>query len=63
MSQRRFSSLVIPESVARARGVPIEDAGPAKEVADRVRRGKAFLKIVEAPWGIEFYIVDAEAGI
>lgn len=63
MSQNRFSTLVIPASVARARGVPIEDAGPAKEVADRVRQGKAFLKIVEAPWGIEFYIVDAEAGL
>ena len=39
-------------------GVPIESAGPASAVAERVRQGKAFLKVVEMPWGVEFYIVE-----
>jgi hypothetical protein len=60
MSPNRFE-MVVPDSVWRARAVPIEEAGSAKEVAQRVREGKAFLKIVETPWGIEFYICDAEA--
>lgn len=36
----------------------IEEAGSGKEIAERVRRGKASLRIVESPWGIEFYICD-----
>lgn len=44
-----------------ARGVPIETAGSAREVADRVREGKALLEIVETPWGIEFYIIESGA--
>lgn len=35
---------------------PLEDAGPAKEIAEKVRQGKASLRIVETPWGVEFYI-------
>lgn len=48
-------------AVLGARGVPIEEAGTVREVADRVRLGKAYLKIVETPWGVEFYVVDAGA--
>jgi hypothetical protein len=36
----------------------IEDAGSGKEIAERVRRGKASLRMVQTPWGIEFYICD-----
>ena len=60
MSPNRFESTMVPDSVWRAKAVPIEEAGSAKDVADRVRQGKAFLKIVETPWGIEFYICDTE---
>lgn len=48
----------VPESLMNARGIPIESAGGAKEVADRVRQGKAFLEIVGTPWGVEFYVVE-----
>jgi hypothetical protein len=40
------------------RWIRIEDAGSGKEIAERVRHGKASLRIVQAPWGIEFYICD-----
>jgi len=43
------------------RWIRIEDAGNGKELADRVRRGRASLRIVESPWGIEFYICEAVA--
>lgn len=59
MSQ--YSRRSIPSSILNARGVPIEEAGAAKEVADRVRQGQAYLKIVETPWGVEFYVVDSGA--
>jgi len=43
------------------RWISIEDAGNGKELADRVRRGRASLRIVESPWGIEFYICETVA--
>jgi len=54
----RYSIERLPKSILNTRGVPIEDAGSAKEVAQRVREGKAVLEIVETPWGIEFYIYE-----
>ena len=41
------------------RAVPIEAADSAREVADRVRAGRAFLKVVSTPWGVEFYVCEA----
>ncbi len=41
--------------------VPIETAGTAREVAEKVKQGKAFLKIVDTPWGVEFYIGERGA--
>ena len=52
----------IPKSVLDSKGVRIEDAGSSKEVAEWVRQGKAFLKVVETPWGIEFYICEVAKG-
>jgi len=59
MSPNKFESM-FSDSAWRTKAIPIEEAGSAKAVADRVRQGKALLKIVETPWGIEFYIVDSE---
>ncbi len=41
-----------------AEGVPIEMAGSGKEIADRVREGRALLKVVATPWGVDFYVVE-----
>ena len=38
--------------------VPIETAGSAREVAEKVKQGKAFLKIGQTPWGVQFYICE-----
>ena len=43
--------------LAMTEGVPIERAGSAREIADRIRQGRALLKIVSTPWGVEFYVV------
>ena len=48
----------VPESIAGAKAVPIEAAGSAREVAARVREGRAFLKVVSTPWGVEFYVCE-----
>ncbi len=40
------------------RSVPLETAGSAKEVADRIRQGRSVLEIVSTPWGVEFYVRD-----
>ncbi len=49
----------VPGSISGARAVPIEAAGSAEEVANEISQGRAFLKVVETPWGIEFYVVGA----
>jgi hypothetical protein len=38
--------------------IPVEQAGSGKEIADRIREGRALLKIVATPWGVEFYVVE-----
>ena len=40
----------------RTREVPLEEAGDLGRVAEMVRQGKALLKVVEMPWGVEFYL-------
>ena len=54
----QYSRTVFRTSVAGAIGVPIDEAG--SDVAERVKQGKAALKIVETPWGVEFYVLDSE---
>ena len=61
MEMNQRSAAGLPASILNSRGVPMESAGPAREVTERVRRGRAFLKIVETLWEVEFYIVDMGA--
>ncbi len=60
-TQAELTAAEVTGPISGARAVPIEAAGGAKEVADKVRQGKAVLKIVETPWGVEFYVVEVEA--
>jgi len=48
----------VPQSVAMAEGTPIDRAGTAREVADKIRQGRALLKIVSTPWGVDFHVVE-----
>ena len=50
----------VPGPVLLAEGVPMEMAGSGREVADRVREGRALLKVVATPWGVDFYVVEVE---
>jgi hypothetical protein len=50
-----------PAELSIAKAVPLEAARSSKEVAEWVRQGTAILKIVETPWGIEFYICQLGA--
>ena len=60
MSRTQFRNALaeVPLAVAAPEGVPIERAGSAREIADKVRQGKALLKIVSTPWGVDFYVVE-----
>ena len=51
----------VPGSVARDQGIPLERAGSAEQIAERIREGKALLKVVSTPWGVDFYIVEVGA--
>lgn len=59
-TRTKYATAEVPVPFPEARAVPIEAAGSATEVADQIRQGKAFLKVVESPWGVDFYIVEAE---
>lgn len=45
--------------VLEASALPIEAVESAREVAEQIREGRALLKIVQTPWGVEFYVVSA----
>ena len=59
-TEPEYEKLGVPERVLLAEGVPIEMAGSGREIADKVRDGRALLKIVATPWGTDFYVVEAE---
>lgn len=54
----RTTELGLGERLSLEEGLPIEVAGSGQEIADKVREGKALLKIVATPWGVEFYVVE-----
>jgi len=49
------------ESTQQEDCVLLQKAGRSKEIADKVRQGKAFLRVVGTPWGVEFYICQPKA--
>jgi len=49
---------VVLQSLPMAEGTPIDRAGTAREVADKIRQGRALLRIVSTPWGVDFYVVE-----
>lgn len=60
MSQAESTTAKVPASVWVAKPVPIEEAADDMgEVSERIRTGRAFLKVVAFPWGAEFDVCDA----
>lgn len=61
--QTEFSTAKIPASVwvAKPRHVDEMEAD-VDSISERIGSGRAFLKVVAYPWGVEFDVCEAEAG-
>ena len=61
MNQTEQSGTRIPAEVRVAKPIPIDQvAGGVDAVRERIQAGRAYLKVVEYPWGVEFDVCDAE---
>ena len=53
----------VPASVWVAKPRHIDEVeDDALSISEKIRSGRAFLKVVDYPWGVEFYICEAEGG-
>jgi len=60
MNQLQVSKKTIPASVWVASPVPIDQGtDDVDSIRERILAGKAYLKIVEYPWGVEFDVCSA----
>ncbi len=62
MNKLQNATAKIPASVLVARPEHIEEMaeGAVDSLAERIRSGRAFLKVVAYPWGVEFDVCSAE---
>lgn len=61
MSKTEFAATKVPASVWVAGPVPLDGAvDDVSEVAEKIRNGRAFLKVVAYPWGVEFDVCESE---
>jgi hypothetical protein len=61
MSQTKeteFATAKVPTPVWLARPVPIDQAGSVSDIVSKIESGRAFLKVVAYPWGVEFDVRD-----
>ncbi len=62
-TQLEFFTAEVPASVWVARPRHIEGMeGDASSISERVVSGRAFLKVVAYPWGVELDVCEAEGG-
>ncbi len=50
----------VPASVWVARPRPMSGADGVNSISGRIESGRAFLKVVAYPWGVEFDVCDVE---
>jgi hypothetical protein len=63
MNQYKHANTRSLASVSVTRPVPIDESPENLDsIRERIRTGKAFLEVVEYPWGIVFDVVNAEGG-
>ena len=55
MTRLECEASVVPKSLP-GQDLPMEEAGDVGQVAEMVRQGRALLKIIATPWGVEFYL-------
>jgi hypothetical protein len=58
---QEYTSAKIPSDVRTANPVPVDLAGEdVDSIREKIVSGKAFLKVVAYPWGVEFDVCEAE---
>jgi hypothetical protein len=63
MSQYQHANTRNLASVSVTRPVPIDESPEDLDlIREKIRTGRAFLKVVEYPWGIEFDVINVEGG-
>jgi len=61
MSQYKHANTRSLVSVSVTRPVSIDESPEDLDsIRGKIRTGKAFLKVVEYPWGVEFDVIDVE---
>jgi len=61
MTQRAHANIQSPASVSLAQPVSIDESSEDLDsIREKIRKGQAYLKVVEYPWGVEFDVVNLE---
>jgi len=61
MSQYKHASPQNLHPLSVARPVPIEESPEDLDsIRESIKTGRAFLRVVEYPWGVEFDVVNVE---
>jgi hypothetical protein len=59
--QLEYTTAKVPPSVWVAKPKHIDGVGDMGAISEKVGSGRAFLKVVAYPWGVEFDVCSAEA--
>lgn len=60
MNRTKFATAIVPSSVRVAKPNQVDGADDIGSISERIRSGRAFLKVVAYPWGVEFDVYDRE---
>ncbi len=61
MNQTEPTRTKVPAAAWVARPVPIDETpDDIDSIQERIRAGRAYLKVSEYPWGVEFDVCDVE---
>ena len=60
MNRTEFAKARVPSSVEVAKSNHPDGSNEIGSISERMRSGRAFLKVVAYPWGVEFELPDGE---
>jgi len=60
LSQTEFGTANVPPSIWTAKPRHIDGAEDVSSVSEEIGSGRAFLKVVAYPWGVEFDVCSKE---
>jgi hypothetical protein len=61
-TQVEYETAKVPESVWVAWPRRLDGVEDARSVSEQIGSGRAFLKVVAYPWGVEFDVCEVEGG-